>query len=329
MNDRYNTGRVLITGGAGFIGSHIAERLQGRCRVRILDDLSSGYKENLEGLDVELVEGDVRDVELVDRACDGVDAVFHLAARISVPESMQNPAVTLEVNTLGSLNVLQAALRRSARSLVFSSSSAVYGDSPVVPKTEEMIPEPKSPYALSKLDGEHLLRMLGGLRAVSLRYFNVFGPRQDPSSAYAAVIPAFIDRALSGQDLVVYGDGEQTRDFVYVDDVVEANLLAAGIDPAGPASGRAGSCAASAPVGAPRYDVYNVARGGSLSVNDLAHAVIDAVGSSSKIRYEAERPGDVRHSQADVSRLATLKRSPAVSLEEGLRRTVAYFRERR
>jgi len=155
----------------------------------------------------------------------------------------------------------------------------------------------------------------------------VFGPRQDPSSAYAAVIPAFIDRALSGQELVVYGDGEQTRDFVYVDDVVDANLLAAGIDPDGNVGGS--SRYASAPVAAPRYDVYNVARGGSLSVNELAHAVIDTVGSSSKIRHEAERPGDVRQSRAEVSRLATLKSSPAVSLEEGLRRTVAYFRERR
>ncbi len=311
--------KVLITGGAGFIGSNIAERLQHEARVVIFDDFTSGKRENLHGLDAEILTGDVRDVERLREACRGVEVIFHLAAQVSVPRSLENPVETAQINSIGTLNLLKAAAKQGVRHIVLSSSSAVYGDNPVMPKEESMLPEPKSPYAVSKLDGEYYVAIFGseyGLDGVSLRYFNVFGPRQDPSSAYAAVIPAFIRRAIDNRDLIIYGDGEQTRDFVYVDDVVTANLLAAGIEerPAGPqsTSGLQG--------------VYNVGCGRSISILELARKIVEIIGSRSRVIHEPERPGDVRHSRADISRIEReLGFRPQTNLEEGLERTVRYF----
>jgi len=317
-------GRILITGGAGFIGSNIAERLAGAWEVVVFDDLSTGSEGNLDGLDVRLLRGDVRDGAAVEAACRGVQCIFHLAAQISVPLSMEDPETTVRINTLGTLNVLHAAARAGVESCVLSSSAAVYGDNPAMPKREDMLPEPKSPYAVSKLDGEYYLRIAGettGLRAVALLYFNVFGPRQSPHSAYAAAVPAFVYRALEGQDITIFGDGEQTRDFVYVADVVRANILAAGIeaeDAAGP-GGTPGELTAG--------DVFNVACGRSLSINELAEMILRITGSESRIVHGPERPGDIKHSLADVSRIrGKLGFEPSTELEHGLVETVEHFR---
>ena len=220
--------RVLITGGAGFIGSHLVEHFQGKADVRVLDSLRSGYRANLEGFDVEFIEGDIRDRKAVDAAMKDVDYVFHLAAMISVPESMTKITECIEINNTGMINVLESAAENGVKKLCFSTSAAIYGDNPVVPKVETMFPEPKSPYAITKLDGEYYCGMFtkeGRLQTACLRYFNVFGPRQDPKSAYAAAVPIFIAKALNNEDITVFGDGEQTRDFVFVKDVVAANAF--------------------------------------------------------------------------------------------------------
>ena len=300
--------RVLVTGGAGFIGSHIVEHFQGKAEVMVLDNLRSGFRKNLDGFDCRFVEGSVTDPAAVREAMDGVDYVFHLAAMISVPESMERPKECVEINTQGTLTVLEEATRAGVKKLCFSSSAAVYGDSPVVPKTEDMLPEPKSPYAVTKLDGEYYCQMFhneGWLKTACMRYFNVFGPRQDPKSRYAAAVPIFIDKAIKNEPLTIFGDGEQTRDFIYVKDVVAANVfLAQQPDLTG---------------------VYNVAYGQSITVNALAKKIIELINSRSQIVYAPVRAGDVKHSMAAVERLSAAGLKLAGRFDEGLEKTITFF----
>ena len=313
--------RYLITGGGGFIGSAIAAALVREHEVVVLDDFSSGKRANLQGLPVTVIEADIRDTNALAKACEGVEAVFHLAAQVSVPVSMEKPAETVEVNTLGTLALIESARRAGVKAVVLSSSAAIYGDDPRLPKREAMTPDPRSPYAVSKLDCERFLRLLAapnGVRAVALRYFNVFGPRQDPKSQYAAAVPAFIARALAGETITIFGDGRQTRDFVFVEDVVRANLLAAGVLSGG------------ARRDLPLFALYNVAGGRSITILELAREIVQATGSSSRIVHGDPRPGDVRHSRADVSRIRRdLHFRAEVSVREGLRRTIEAFEARR
>ena len=300
---------VLITGGAGFIGRHLAARLQGEHAVRVLDDLSTGRRENLAGLRVELIEGSITDRAAVSRAVRDVEVVFHLAAMVSVPESMQRPDACVERNVTGLLNVLTAATEAKVRRLCFSSSAAVYGERPESPKREDLAPDPRSPYAITKLDGECYCRLWSAttpLETVSLRYFNVFGPRQDPKSAYAAAVPIFLRQALASEPLTIFGDGGQTRDFISVHDVVAANLFAA------TTPGMAG--------------VYNVGYGGEMTVLDLAQRIIRATGSRSVIQHAPTRAGDVRHSRADVTRLLASGFRPTTSVDAALAELVASAR---
>lgn len=300
--------RVLVTGGAGFIGSHIVEYFQGKAEVRVLDNLRTGRRRNLDGFEVEFIEGDIRDRATVRRAMESVDYVFHLAAMVSVPESMEKIAECVEINDTGMVIVLEEAARAGVRKLCFSTSAAIYGDNPVVPKVETMLPEPKSPYAVTKLDGEYYCRIFtetGRLQTACLRYFNVFGPRQNPKSAYAAAVPIFLEKALANEPLTVFGDGGQTRDFIFVRDVVAANVFMAEHEFTG---------------------VYNVAYGGRITIDDLAKEIIRLTGSSSKILHLAERPGDVRHSMAAVEKLRATGIVPVHTFEEGLAETVKFFR---
>ena len=299
--------RVLITGGAGFIGSHIAEYFQNKAEVRILDNLRSGYRRNLDGLDVEFIEGDIRDRAAVARAMQGVDYVFHLAAMISVPESMTKITECVDINDTGMIVVLEEAARAGVKKLCFSTSAAIYGDNPEVPKRETMFPEPKSPYAITKLDGEYYCKMFtdtGKLQTACLRYFNVFGPRQDPKSAYATAVPIFTAKAVANEPLTIFGDGEQTRDFIYVKDIVAANVFMATHEFTG---------------------VYNIAYGGRITINDLAKEIIRLTGSTSQIQYLPERAGDVKHSMAAVDKLKGTGFVPQHSFKEGLAETIRYF----
>lgn len=303
--------RVLVTGGAGFIGSHIVEHFQGIAEVRVLDNLRSGYRENLHGLEHEFIEGSITDREAVKKAVEGVDYIFHMAAMISVPESMEKPVECVEINTTGTLIVLEEAAKAGVKKMCFSSSAANYGDNPVVPKVETMLPEPKSPYAITKLDGEYycdLFSREGKLATGVMRYFNVFGPRQDPGSAYAAAVPIFIDKAAKNETITIFGDGEQTRDFIYVKDIVAANVFLAMNDtPSG---------------------FYNVAYGGRLTVHDLAKKIIELTSSSSKIDYAPERAGDVKHSMASVEKITAAGFEPTSSFDKGLQATIDFFKHR-
>ena len=297
--------RVLVTGGAGFIGSHIVEHFQGKAEVRVLDNLRSGHRHNLAGLACEFIHGSILDRELVRQAVAGVDYIFHLAAMISVPESMQKPMECVEINTQGTLVVLEEAAQAKVRKLVLSSSAAIYGDNPVTPKVETMFPEPKSPYAITKLDGEYYCKMFaaeGRLQTASLRYFNVFGPRQDPKSQYAAAVPIFIDRAVKGEPLTIFGDGEQTRDFVYVKDIVAANVFFA--------------------TESSETGVFNVAYGQRITINELAKTICRLLSSRSEITYLGERPGDVKHSMAAIDRLRAAGFAPQGSLQIGLQEVI-------
>ena len=299
--------RILVTGGAGFIGSHIVQHFQGKAEIRVLDNLRTGYKKNLDGLECEFIEGSILDKSLLAKAMEGVDYVFHLAALISVPESMAKPVECVELNAIGTLNVLEAAAQAGAKKLCLSTSAAIYGDNPTVPKVETMVPEPKSPYAITKLDAEYYCQMYTrerNLPTACLRYFNVFGPRQDPHSAYAAAVPIFIAKALANEPLTIFGDGEQTRDFVFVKDIVRANAFMA----ENPFNG-----------------VYNVAYGGRMSINMLAKMIIDILGSKSKIVYQPERPGDVKHSTACVDKLLATGFKPAWDFRKGLEVTVKSY----
>ncbi len=303
--------RVLITGGAGFIGSHLVEHFQGKAEVRVLDSLRSGYMKNIENFDVDFQLGDICDRAAVDKAMEGVDYVFHLAAMISVPESMSKIAECIQINNLGMLNVLESAAAHGVKKLCFSTSAAIYGDNPVVPKIETMFPEPKSPYAITKLDGEYYCKMFtqeGKLQTACLRYFNVFGPRQDPRSAYAAAVPIFIEKALNNEDLTIFGDGEQTRDFVFVKDVVAANAFFAMNDVTG---------------------VHNIAYGGKITINDLASEIIRLTGSKSKIVHLPERAGDVKHSMAAVDKLKATGFVPNHSFAEALAYTIEAWKKNR
>lgn len=301
--------RILITGGSGFIGSHLVEQFQGLADIVVLDNLRSGRRQNLEGLNHTFIGGSVTDREIVARAMAGVDIVFHLAAMISVPESMISPRECLEINGLGLLHVLEAATDAGVRKVILASSAAIYGDNPVVPKVETMLPEPKSPYAITKLDGEYYLEMFrreGKLDTASLRFFNVFGPRQDPKSAYAAAVPIFMQKAFAGEDLTIFGDGGQTRDFVHVKDIAAALAHVA-----------------SRP---DLHGTFNVGYGNSMTVNQLAEDIVRLAGSSSKIIHLPERAGDVRHSRASIDRLLASGFRHVSSLEQGLAETLAYFR---
>ena len=302
--------RALVTGGAGFIGSHIATRLvESGHTVRVLDDLSSGKKENLAQIagEVELVVGDVRDARKVAELSAGCDVVFHEAAIVSVPYSVEHPFETHDVNIEGTLNVLQAASAQRVKRVVFACSAAVYGEEPEQPKVETMRPAPVAPYGVEKITGEQYMycwSRLYGVETVSLRYFNVFGPRQDPSSPYSGVISIFVDRILRGAPITIFGDGEQYRDFVYVDNVVDANLAAATRPNV---SGRA----------------YNVGCGRKTSLNELVATLARIVGRDVRPTHADPRPGDIRESLADISRArAELGYEPKIGVEEGLRRLV-------
>jgi len=306
----------LVTGGAGFIGSHLVERLlkEGH-RVRVIDDLSTGKKENIKPFlgEIEFIKGDIRDLELVRETMEGVDYVLHQAAVPSVPRSVKDPLTTNVANVDGTLNILIAARDAGVKRVVYASSSSIYGDTPNLPKHEGMRPEPRSPYAASKLAGElycQAFYSVYGLETVALRYFNVFGPRQDPESQYAAVVPRFITALLQGRPPTIFGDGEQSRDFTYVENVVEANLLAA------KAPGVAG-------------EVFNIACGGQITVNELARLLVEIVGVNPQLkpRYAPPRPGDVRHSLADISKVRELLGYEVkVSTREGLERTVEWYK---
>ncbi len=305
--------KFLITGGAGFIGSNIAKYLVEKGeQVRILDNFSSGRWENIESLKdtVELIDGDVRDYWTVTQAVHGVDYVLHQAALPSVPRSVKNPLTSNSVNINGTLHMLEAAKNAGVKKFVFASSSSVYGESEVLPKHEEMTPSPLSPYAITKLTGEYYCKVYWELYrfpTVSLRYFNIFGPHQDPASEYAAVIPKFITSLLEGKPPVVYGDGEQSRDFTYIDNCVQANILAATNDDI---------------VGTH----FNVACGGQFTLNQLLDKLQQIIGTDLKPIYDPPRPGDIRHSYAAINKLTAFGYKPDVSFEEGLRRTVEYFR---
>jgi UDP-glucose 4-epimerase len=297
--------KVLVTGGAGFIGSHLVEYFQGKAEVRVLDNLRSGFKGNLAGLKHEFIEASILDREAVRKAMDGVDFVFHLAAIISVPESMQKPTECNEINVQGTLVLLEEAAQAGVKKFVLSSSAAIYGDNPVVPKVETMLPEPKSPYAATKLEGEYYCKMFtdsGKVATACLRYFNVFGPRQDPKSQYAAAVPIFIERALKNEPITIYGDGEQTRDFIYVKDVVAANAFFATHSNA--------------------TGVFNVAYGQRITINELAKTICELTGSRSEIKYAPVRSGDVKHSVAAIDRLRAAGFTPKYSFAESLQATL-------
>ena len=303
---------ALVTGGAGFIGSHLVEALLARGqRVRVLDDFSSGRREFLpRHAELEVITGDIRDPEAVRRALAGVEVVFHQAALRSVPRSVEDPWAYHDVNATGTMRLLLAAREAGIRRVVFASSSSVYGNQLVLPLHEALRPVPISPYGASKLIGEHYganFSLHYGLETVSLRYFNVFGPRQDPTSEYAAVVARFILAARQGQPLEVHGDGQQTRDFTYVSNVVDANLVAA------EASGVGG-------------EVFNIACGQQLSILDIARGLEKVLGRPLATRHTPPRAGDVRDTLADVSKARErLGYRPRVGFPEGLRRTVAAF----
>jgi nucleoside-diphosphate-sugar epimerase len=303
----------LVTGGAGFIGSHIAEALSAEGNeVRILDNFSTGKRENIEPFAArcQVIEGDIRDGRVVEGAVQGVNYVIHQAALTSVPRSVQDPILTNEVNITGTVNVLAAARRHGVKRVVYASSSSVYGDTEVLPKVEDMATSPRSPYAVSKLAAELYCRVFAGvygMSTVSLRYFNVFGPRQDPYSQYSAVIPLFIKALAEGKRPTIFGDGEQSRDFTFVENVVRANLLACH----GEASGDR---------------VYNVACGDRLTLNSLFSKLRGMLGAKVEPEYTEPRPGDVKHSQADISAIeGDLGYKPVVGTDEGLERTVDWY----
>lgn len=306
-------GTVLVTGGAGFIGSNLAETLlEKRFDVRILDDLSTGRKKNLENLQekAEVIQGSITDMETVKKAVEGVDCIFHQAALASVPRSIEKPMETAQVNITGTLNILLAARDAGVRRVVFASSSSIYGDAPTLPKKEDMPPCPQSPYALTKYAGERYMQLfhsLYGLETVSLRYFNVFGPRQDPQSQYAAVIPKFITAILSGKKPTIDGDGEQTRDFTYIKDAVEANILAM--------ESKKGL-----------GEVFNIAGGKRITINELKSLICEVAGKETEAVHGPPRPGDVRHSLADISKARELLGfEPRYTLKKGLEETIRWF----
>jgi nucleoside-diphosphate-sugar epimerase len=312
------TGIVLVTGGAGFIGSHIAAALMAEGgRVRVLDDLSTGHRENIEeiGGDLDFVQGSVADEQLLNKVLDGVEVVFHEAAIPSVPRSVEAPRQTHIASVDGTFSLLVAARDKKVRRVVYAASSSAYGDQPTLPKAEQMLPDPLSPYAVAKLVGEYYCQVFTrvyGLETVSLRYFNVFGPRQDPGSQYSGVVSRFISTLLSNERPVIYGDGEQSRDFTYIDNVVSANLKAAS---AKDASGK----------------VINVANGERITLNELLAELKDLTGKQDvTAEYLEPRVGDVRHSLADITLARQfLEYESKVGLREGLQRTIDWWKSSR
>ncbi len=304
---------VLITGGAGFIGSNLAGELvsQGES-VRVIDDLSTGRRVNLEGLlgDVDFVEGSILDLDVLSKACEGVDYVLHQAAIPSVPRSVNDPITSHQANTTGTLNVLVAAKDTGVKRVVYASSSSAYGDTPILPKREDMKPDPLSPYAVSKLCGEYYCKVfygVYGLETVALRYFNVFGPNQDPNSQYAAVVPKFIMAYKEGKPPVIFGDGEQSRDFTFIENVVAANIAAMKAEET-------------------RGDVVNIACGDRVTVNELASLIGEIMGVHIKPVHDERRKGDVLHSHADISAAKKLLGyEPKFDLREGLRKTCEWY----
>ena len=308
--------KVVITGGCGFIGSNLAHELVDENEVVVIDDLSTGRLENngdlLDNENYRFVKGSITDLDLLKQIFDGARYVFHQAAIPSVPRSIKDPAKTNEVNISGTLNVLIAAADNNVTKVVYASSSSVYGDTPVLPKEESMVPNPLSPYAVSKLTGEYYCKVVTeiyGLKTTSLRYFNVYGPRQDPSSEYAAVIPKFITKALDRESPIIYGDGEQTRDFTFVKDVVSANILAAKSSETG---------------------IFNIGGGKRVSINELAETIIKASGTGTDpgLTHVEPRDGDVKHSLADISRAESIiGYKPSYTLDDGLKETIGWFIE--
>ncbi len=303
--------KILVTGGAGFIGGHVAAHwLNEGADVHIMDNLRTGHQSNVDRLPgVTFHRTSITDRDAVFDVMKGASYVFHMAAMISVPESVEKPHECVDINVTGLLNVLDAARAHGVEKVIHSSSAAVYGDNPVSPKTVSMRPMPKSPYGITKLDGEYYLQMYNeshGIGTASLRYFNVFGPGQDPDSQYAAAIPTFVRNALKHEPITVHGDGRQTRDFIFVKDVVAANVLAATTDSAN--------------------GVYNIARGESISIREVLALVIQETESRSKIVSEPERPGDIRHSLASIdASINDLGFNPQFDIQEGLKQTIEYF----
>lgn len=312
------SGKALVTGGAGFIGSHIAAGLAAEgVRVRIVDDLSTGYRENLEeiGGEIDFVEGNLANESVLRRALQDIELVFHQAAIPSVPRSVENPRDTHVACVDATFSLLLAARDMGVRRLIYAGSSSAYGNQPKLPKSEEMLPEPLSPYAVAKLVGEYYCQTFTnvyGLETITLRYFNVFGPRQDPSSQYSGVISRFISTLLKGARPVIYGDGEQSRDFTYIDNVVSANLKAA---EANQGLGK----------------VINVANGERVSLNQLLQELISITGKSGVTAdFQPPRAGDVKHSLADISRARELLGyKPLVDLRTGLERTISWWKQSR
>jgi len=303
--------KIVVTGGAGFIGSHIVEYWSKQnAEVVVLDNLRSGFEKNIASCDnVKFVKGSITDKDTVFSVLENADYVHHLAAMISVPESVENPFECVSINVNGLLNVLEACVKHKVKKIVHSSSAAVYGDNPVSPKLVSMNPAPKSPYGITKLDGEYYLQSYlenFGLQTISLRYFNVFGPRQDPKSQYAAAIPIFVNNALQNKEIIVYGDGEQTRDFIFVKDVVAVNVLAVTSETA------TGS--------------FNVACGSAISINQLVKLVLELTESKSMVTYQKERAGDIKHSLASIDETKkVIGFQPKHDLMEGLKETIQYF----
>lgn len=304
--------KAVVTGGAGFIGSHLAEELLKRdYKVVILDDLSTGKMENIERLlkkgNVEFIKGSINDLRLLRELFQNTDYIFHQAATPSVPRSIENPLASHETNLTGTLNVLLGAKENRVKKVIFASSSSIYGNNSTLPKTEDMTPNPLSPYAVTKLAGEYycqVFHQVYNLATVCLRYFNVYGSRQDPYSQYAAVIPEFIKRVSRRSSPVIFGDGEQTRDFTFIKDAVEANILSAESDASG---------------------IFNIGRGESVSINRLAELIVELIGNNVKPTYAEPKAGDIRHSLADISRARAFGYEPKYNLKEGLVETIRSF----
>lgn len=310
--------KYLVTGIAGFIGSTIASRLVARGDdVRGLDNFSTGNRDNLKEFAdaIDFREADILDLAALRSACEGVDGVFHQAAIPSVPKSVKDPLGSNQANVDGTVNVLVAARDAKVKRVVYAASSSAYGDTPTLPKREDMTPNPISPYAVAKLASEYYMSSFYrcyGLETVSLRYFNIFGPRQDPTSPYSGVLAKFITQMLRNERPTIFGDGEQSRDFTYIDNAVDANLLAA-----------------SAPAGQVAGKMFNVATGTRFSLNQTFAALKTITGYKGDSAYAAEREGDVKHSLADITRARTyLGYEPKISFEEGLRRTVAWYKSK-
>ena len=311
-NNFFRDCTVLITGGAGFIGSTLASRLVSLgANVRVLDDFSTGHKSNVEQLEVEVFEGSILDEAILQRSISGCDCIFHLAAMVSVPASVKNPESCFEINAYGTKLVLQLAAEVGVRRVMFASSSSAYGPHAALPSNETMTPDPASPYAESKLAGEKAIRFCASTTntdAVSLRYFNIFGPKQDPHSQYAAVVAAFMQALLNKRNPQMYGDGSQTRDFTFIDNAVHANLLAASNK--APLSG----------------EVFNIGTGSSYSLLEMLESMTKALGVKPTVDFHAMREGDVPHSRADISKAtAAFGYEPVVSFEEGISRLFTGF----